>query len=456
MNINRTILSKIILRLVILPGIISSAISFNGCMKERMPSEPTPITRPLFNASSPANAQLIVPISTSIKLNFTEKMDLNTMPGRFIIQDPAGNPVSGTFSSNDTTVIFTPTQLLNKSSIYQIILKGRVRDIYENSIQYNNRDILDDTTIIVSNWFYTEGTYSENGFNHIFVRDRLKGNIYVFSYLDSLISTIPTFSAPLGMFTIPDGSYLLVSNTGKNELDFVNTQTNQNDKSISLPQNPSSIIVNGNYAYVVSDYGKAITKIDIINKSIANTFNLNFYPGKIAISTDGNTIFTFDQVTRDLVLINAANGTVLSRLKNAVTQIVSGNMVIDPSSQRLFICDTKGNKLNYTDMNGSSLSNAFTFPAGSGPNDISFDDKYLYVAAGNSIYKLDKQNFTLINQLNFSTGVKSLTIVPSKDIMYAVLSSSIAVIDLNSFFELKELDMNSSGLEGIISSPNKF
>ncbi len=260
MNATKVKTSATTVRFVFLSMIFSFLIIFNGCLKNRMPSEPIPVDRPQVNNSKPANAQLIVPTTSQIEMYFTQRMDLNTMQDRFVVQDITGSPVTGTFSENDTTVIFTPSQLLNKSSVYKILLKGRVRDIYANSIQYDNRAILDDTTVILSNWFYTEGMYSDNGFNHIFVRDRSKNSIYVLTYLDSMVYKISSFSVPLDMLIPGNGSFLLVSNSGKNELDFVNIQTNQVEKSISMPQNPSSIISDDNYAYVVSDYGKAISK----------------------------------------------------------------------------------------------------------------------------------------------------------------------------------------------------
>ena len=444
------------IKLLVLLGIVGFMLVFYGCMKNRMPGEPTPVDRPQVNNSNPPNAQLIFPVNSLIKLYFTEKMDLNTMPNRFIVQDINGDSLTGSYSRSDTAVVFTPEESLNKSTVYRIILKGRVRDIYENSIQFNSRAILDDTTVILSHWFYTEGAYSENGFNHIYVRDRSQNNIYVYSYLDSLISTIPSLSAPQGMTVSPDGSYLLVSNTGKNELDFINSSTFQVDNKVSLPQNPSSIITNSNYAYVVSDYGKAITKIDIQSKSIDKTFSENFYPGKITVSTDGSTLFTFDQLKLDLVAINSDDGTVLRTLNNAVTQLVSGNIAFDKSTQKLYICDTKGNQLMYTNVNLSSLNVAYTFPTGSGPNDVCFDDNYVYVAAGNSLYKLDKKDYSFIAELDFSNTVKSLMIVPTGDVMYAVLPGSIDVVDVNSFFLLKEIDLTTSGIEGVISSPNKY
>ena len=441
---------------IILAGIGIIVLAFAGCMRNREPSEPTPITRPKVYSTTPANGQLKLPLDTKIKVLFTEKMDLNSFGNRLILEDYAGNTVDGTYSSVDTSIIFSPLQPLNTSTYYRIILKGRVRDIYENSIEYDSRAVLDDTTIIVSNWFYTMGKYSDNGYYHIYVRDRQKGSIYTYSYLDSLTATTSSFSAPLGMNISTDGSYILVSNTGKNEIDFVSTSSGNIEQTLSVPQNPSTIVVNDKYAYVVSDYGKAITKINVSTKSIEAQIKLNFYPGKLAISPDGKTLYTLDQVSKDLVLVDAGSGNVIKRVSNAYQKIVLGSIRTEESSNKLYICDSKGDQVESMDENGNSLSVVASFPSGIEPLDIQFDDSYAYVSAGNSIYKFDKQSFSPVDTLTFDENVKSLTIIPSKDLLYAVSINSVIVVDLNSFHVLRNLGLTSTGIEGIVSSPIKF
>lgn len=445
-----------VLNKTLLIGISTFMLAYTGCMRNREPTEPTPIARPKANATSPASGTLKIPLDTKITVSFTEAMDINTFANHFYVEDYTGKKVDGTLSSVDTNIVFTSLQPLEGSTLYRVILKGRVRDIYENSIEYNSRAILDDTTTIISNWFYTVGKYSENGYYHIFVRDRQKGSIYTYSYLDSLASTVGQFNAPLGMNVSSDGSYLIVSNTGNNEIDLVSTSSGQTDQKISVPQNPSTIVVSGDYAYVVSDYGKAITKINIPSKAIDKELNLNFYPGKLAVSGDGKILYTLDQVTRDLVLVDASTGNEIKRVSNGFQKIVQGEIRYEGGSDQLYICDAKGNQVLKADKNGNSIITAITFPTGIEPSDIQFDDSFVYVSAGSSIYKYDKQSFVAVDTLSFAENVKSLTIIPTKDLLYAVSINSVIVVDLNSFHVLRNIGLTSTGIEGIVCSPIKF
>jgi hypothetical protein len=445
-------------KLTLLPALAIMLISlvYNGCMRDREPTAPSPLNRPVMtNNSKPANAELNVPVNSSIKIYFTEKMDVNTLPGNFIVKDNNGETVQGTYSVQDTAAIFTPVAPLKKSSIYHVTLKGRLRDIYRNSISLNGYPVYDDTTEIFSDWFFTEGKYSENGFNPIYIAD--KSNLYLFGKLDSIYSTIPYSPAIIsGAAITKDGSYLLVSIEAKNRVDFINLKTNTLEKSLTVASNPQSIAVSNDYAYVVCVNGKAIEKIKISTKISEATFGLSFYPGKIAISNDGNTLFTLDQSSKDLVILDA-NGTVINKVTNAYTLPATGELKTDENN-RLFICDTKGYKLSVATQGASynDLAAAYSFPSKISPVNIDFDDNYLYAAAGNSIYKLDKQTFALINQITFSTAVKSLTIIPSKDLLYAITSTICIVVDLNSFSKIKEIVPGGANLQIVIGSSQKF
>ncbi len=437
--------------------LLCSAFVFNGCVKDREPTAPSPLTRPEITANSlPSNAELNVPVTSGVQVYFTEKMDVTTLPNRYILQNFNGDVIPGTYSVRDTAAIFTPTQPLAQASIYKATIKGRVRDIFRNSISLDGYPVYNDTVVIFSNWFYTAGKYSENGFNRLYTAD--KSNIYVIGNLDSVVAAIPYSPAILSGFAVTKtGSYLLTSIEAKNRVDFISLNTNKVEKSITVSANPQSIVTGTDYAYVACVNGQAIEKINIASKSVEKTLALSFFPGKIALSSDGLTLFTLDQVTKDLVIIDAANGTIKNRVKNAYTLPATGELVCDDAN-RLLICDAKGGKLSVSTAGQSytDLTTAYSFPAKVSPVNSVFDDSCIYVAAGSAIYKLNKQTFAFKNQLSLSLAVKSVSILPSKDLLIAITSASCMIIDLNSFTIVKEIQPGGSNLQFLISSPQKF
>lgn len=429
---------------------------FTNCTKDREPTAPTEIQRPKSLAMIPATGELAIPLNSKISMIFDEPMDIATFPGHFFLRDLMGNNIEGTFSSIDSIVLFTPNNSLNKASFYFAELRGRIRDINRNSIQLNNEPVLDDTTLLLSTWFYTEGDYSNGGFYNIYVRDKKDGRIIFLRDLDSITVPITSLNSPDGLTISEDGNFLIISNTNKNEVIIASAQDGNILNKISVPTNPTSCVVSGNYAYIVSVNGKAISRINLSSYTLENSFTLSFFPGKLAVSADGSILYTFDQVTRDLVLINSVNGSVIKRVRNAVTNIVVGEIRVDRLTGNVYICDSKGRKVKVTNFEGNNLQDYISFSTGTEPIDIVFYDDTAFIIAGNSVYKYDKNSATLLNTITFNTGVKSLCIVPGGEILYLTLATTVVIMDNNTARLLKELDLISTGISTIISNSKKF
>jgi hypothetical protein len=426
----------------------------SSCMQDREPTAPTPVTRPaLTNNYQPGNGQLSVARNALLKIFFTNQMDVNTISDRLFLEDNNGNKIAGTYSSEGTAAVFTPSQPLNSSSIYKFSLKGRVRDIYGNSIYYNGGAVLNDTTVLLSGWFYTEGGYSEGGFNRVYAADKTK--IFVIDSVNSPAGTIESAGIITGSSITGDGLYLLASIGSSNKVDFINLQTKQVETELTVSANPQMIAVHGNYAYVICVNGKAVEKINLSARTKEAAFAMDFFPGEIAVSNDGNRIYTIDQQKKDMVVIDASNGAVITRVAGVVTSFANGKLKADDNG-RVFICDVKGNKLNVIDAN-NNLATAFEFSSG-GPANVCFDNNYIYAAAGSSVYRLDKQSFAAGSSgiISFPVPVKSLTAVPSGDILYVITNTAAYIIDIGSFTVLAEIELASTALQEIICSPTKF
>lgn len=429
---------------------------FLGCTKDREPTAPTEIQRPKPFMIEPTAGKLVIPLNETVKIVFNEPMDVSTFPGHFFVKDFNGNTIDGSYSVNDSIVIFTPHAALTKSNFYFAELRGRIRDQNRNSIEFNNEPILDDTTLLMNSWFYTEGDYAKGGFYNIYVRDKKDGRIVFLVNLDSAVTSINSLSTPEGLAISENGDYLIIANTNKNEIIIASALNGAIIKNISVASNPTSCLSFGNYAYVLSVNGKAISKINLETRTLEKSFTLNFFPAKLAISADGNILYTYDQVTRDLVLINSSDGSLIKRVRNAISTIVVGEIRVDRVTANVFLCDSKGRKVKVTDSQGNSVHDYVTFGPGIEPIDISFFGDNAYVLAGNSFYKYEKSSGALLNTLTFTSSVKSLSIVPSGDIIYITLATKVVILDYATLRELKEIDLISTGINTILSNSKKF
>ena len=444
-----------IMKIILVPIMAAQAFLFTACLKDREPTAPIEITRPVYHSIQPAAGALNYNVQSPIRVVFNEKMNVGTFVNRLKLRDYDGNVIETDISQIDTVVYFTPKTALKSATIYYAELRGRIRDADNNSIGINGEGVFDDTTLLTSTWFYTGGDYSANGFYPIYIRDRKSGSIRIINYVDSVVTTSTGLSVPEGMAISSDGSYLIVSNTGKNQILFINSATGVIETTIPVAAHPSEVIVKGDYAYVVCVDSKSLCKINVASKNLDATFPLTIYPGKAAISSDGTILYTLDQVTRALYLINTSNGATIKSISSAVAKLVTGELVYDNATDKLYICDTKGYKLTILDKDGSSNLAAITFAGNKEPVDVYLTDKFIYAAAGNAVYKYDKTSQALLNKVEFGTNVKSLTIIPSGELLYVTLATSMAIVDINTLTILKDKDLASSGIETIVSGASK-
>jgi YVTN family beta-propeller protein len=389
---------------------------------------------------------------------FSEPMDLGTFPGHFSLRDHAGNEVSGSFSSSDTTVFFLPQQQLSPATLFTATLRGGVRNTRGMTVQLNNEPVFEDSSILMNTWFYTEGGYSENGFYPVYIRDRKEEKIRIYGHLDVPVATVQGLGAPEGMALTPDGSRLYIASTTRDSVMIVNTQGFTVSKVFPVAQYPSSVAAFGTKVYVISINGRTLTRIDAGTESVTDAIPLNFYPARLAVSNDGATLFTLDQVTRDLVLLRESDGTVIKRLAGAFTQLVAGDIVVDRSSGLVYVCDAKGLKIKSTDATGSAFQTVTSFSAGVEPVALAFSPTVsgeYYVAAGKNIFKCNVASSIPLGTLAVSAVAKSVAVVPSGDVLYATHGATVVIVDVKTFTLLEEMQLTSTGLEAALAGPNK-
>jgi YVTN family beta-propeller protein len=430
-----------------------------GCLPEREPTAPVEIQRPEPKSIEPAAASLVVPRTTSVTMRFDDRMDPASFTGRFVLRPLFGMPATGELRVQDTVVTFLPTLPLESGTVYEASLRGSVRDANGNTLQMNSVPVLDDTTLILSTWFYTEGDYSSGGYHRVYLRDRKEGNVRVYGTLDSLETTVGGFTAPEAMALSPDGSLLFLSNTGADRVDVVNTATNTPAGQITVPDYPSSMAVSGGSLWVICINARRLVRIDIAARTVSSNLPLTFFPGRLAVSPDGQTLYTIDQTSRDLVLLRASDGGVIKRLANAVTQIVVGELIVHPVTGDVYVCNTRGPNIRRTDGAAGSFQTLHSYGTGWEPATLVFDpagNSEYCVAAGRSVIKYAAGSDTPVDTVSFAGSVKSLTVIPTGELLYLTSNVSVVIVDVRTLTVLEEIQLASSGIEGLLSSPQKF
>ena len=86
---------------------------------------------------------------------------------------------------------------------------------------------------------------------------------------------------PYNMYFSPDGKYAIVVAEACKRLDFRDAHSMELEYSIPTPQcggiNHADFSIDGRYALFTCEYNGALTKVDLVNRSVVGTIKLNRY-----------------------------------------------------------------------------------------------------------------------------------------------------------------------------------
>ncbi len=132
----------------------------------------------------------------------------------------------------------------------------------------------------------------------------------------------------------PNGSSILVGTSNDMGLNIINTTTAQTDKIILTPatKDESNITVspNGHYAYVSGSNTYNISVVSLLNYSIVKVLNVSYDPGKMVISPNGTTGFSFS--TEGPNGATSESITEINTVNNSVIRNVTDNLLNNPDT----------------------------------------------------------------------------------------------------------------------------
>ncbi len=108
--------------------------SESGYPAETGGEDTTDTTPPTVTEKSPTGEN--VPVATRISITFSEPMNMESVENAFYIYDSMGNRVSGKFSWDGNTIIFSPSSNLDYNTRYFIYLSDSAHDLAYNSLYY--------------------------------------------------------------------------------------------------------------------------------------------------------------------------------------------------------------------------------------------------------------------------------------------------------------------------------
>ena len=247
---------------------------------------------------------------------------------------------------------------------------------------------------------------------------------------------------PYNMYWSPDGQYAIVVAEAYKRLDFRDPKTMEMKYSIETPDcdgiNHADFSIDGRYAFFTCEFNGALTKVDLVKKSVIGTLKLNAYfdrpdilellakPGKkprripdpaelgaticttpgmpqdVRASPDGKTYFVADMMVDG---VHVVDGETLKQIGFIATGIGAHGLYPSRDGKQLYVAN-RGTNLIHGKPGGKGSVSVIDFatrkvvttwpiPGGGSPDmgNVSADGKHLWLSGrfDNVVYRFDTE-----------------------------------------------------------------
>ncbi|NIT58149.1 MAG: hypothetical protein GWN00_18550 [Aliifodinibius sp.] len=325
-------------------------LAFLSCTKD-WPEAPVEITRPEIISVSPDMWEFMVSTSTSISITFNEQMDLETIRDHASIMDADGNTVNGSWSSNGSTAIFTPSANLSMLSRYDVMIEGAYDEDQEwkgpGPQDVHGNSLYEDFT----SHFATEGNYGASPI-YVSAAPNLGDWSEIGRITDFEVETLGGFDAAQGIALNSDGSYLYVADRGGNAVMAVETAGFSIDGTVALPDSVEEpwivgVTPNDNEVWALCRGTNHLVIIGTGTNTITNVIPLNGYcPNggflyRIAFSHDGSKAYITTRLSQSVLKINTATYEVeTEKVIGEAAHIAE--VTVSPDDAKVYVSNTWG------------------------------------------------------------------------------------------------------------------
>ena len=188
---------------------------------------------------------------------------------------------------------------------------------------------------------------------------------------------------PYNVYASPDGKYAIIVAEELKRLDFRHPQTMKLDYSIATPRcggiNHADFAIDGSFAIFTCEFDGAVTKIDLVNRTVLGTLTLSPYYGRPDVVAQ---LTALDKKKSQLITTQQVIVQEAPELGGAIciSRGMPQDIRISPDGGTFFVADMLADGVHVVD--GASFKQIGFIPTGVGAHGLypSRDGKSLYVA----------------------------------------------------------------------------
>lgn len=220
-----------------------------------------------------------------------------------------------------------------------------------------------------------------------YVPNAFEGSVSVVNLQNnSLVTTIPVGSFPVGVCHTSDGSIVYITNADDNNINIISTSSNTVLNTIPVGSgnmHPTGICISPDNSklYVSNIVSGTVSVINTVTNAVITSLTVGNQPFGLQITPDGTKVYVSNSYDDNITIINALNNTILTDINLGDR---SNCLAISPDGTKVYVGMEGNGPANPAIKVISTSNNAVlnTIPIASGPQGmyLTQDGLKLYVA----------------------------------------------------------------------------
>ncbi|MGI6119364.1 MAG: beta-propeller fold lactonase family protein [Desulfosporosinus sp.] len=231
-------------------------------------------------------------------------------------------------------------------------------------------------------------------------------------YSDALVATIPVGIAPAFPKRTPDGTKVLVPNSGSNTVSILCTAKNLVLATIPVGLAPTSVAIDptSTTAYVTNSGSGTVSVISIPTNTVVSTITVGTNPIDVTIARDGSRVYVSNSGNNSVSVINPVTNTVITTI--AVGTSPNG-LAVSLDNTKLFVVNSGDNNVSVLNTADNTLLSLIS--VGSNPQKIAanpVNPVFMYVSnnGSNSVSVISTTGLNVITTVLVGTDPNGLDV----------------------------------------------
>lgn len=230
--------------------------------------------------------------------------------------------------------------------------------------------------------------------------------------------------------------FAYITNFNDATVSVIDTETNKNIDTISVPTQPVGVAVHpsGETVYIAHSTTHNLSVLDATTNELKLVIDLGSGPRGMVVHPDGSKLYVAISFGNQVIVIDTITNNIIDRID--VGELPDG-MSILPDGSAIYVVNALSNSISVIDTASNEVIDTFGyFPAAGEGIAVHPDGETVYILDSDEIAVIDTEDNTISDVIQLGLNSIELTVSPSGEAIYVTSNSNNTLIIIDTLSNL--------------------